>query len=47
MSVVECDVPSESALGKTLIESADFSGARNVAATATMHTDVPRASSHV
>jgi hypothetical protein len=47
MSVVECDVPSESALGKTLIESADFSGARNVAATATMRTDVPRASSHV
>ena len=27
MSVVECDVPSESALGKTLIERADFSDA--------------------
>jgi hypothetical protein len=25
MSVVECDVPSESALGKALIERADFS----------------------
>ena len=24
MSVVECDVPSESALGKALIERADF-----------------------
>jgi len=27
MSVVECDVPSESALGKALIERADFSDA--------------------
>src|SRR6516225_6470528 len=27
MSVVECDLPSESALGKTLIERADFSDA--------------------
>ena len=27
MSVVECDVPAESALGKTLIERADFSDA--------------------
>ena len=27
MSVVECDVPSESALGKTLIDRADFSDA--------------------
>ena len=27
MSVVECDVPSESALGKTLIERADYSDA--------------------
>jgi hypothetical protein len=30
MSVVECDVPSESALGKTLIERADFSDAYRV-----------------
>ena len=47
MIVIERDVTSEGALGKTLIESADFSGARNVAATATMRTYVPRASSHV
>jgi len=31
MSVVECDVPSDSALGKALIERADFSDAHRCA----------------